>query len=442
MASNDTYKLGLGASKMFTPLHPNGDDITSASLVQDILQAAMDGKTSDYFTHVNAIAPLYTKLGNEGNNAWAQGKDNNGLDVYYVEQLDETGQAYYITVAVEGLQTDADGVLLPTGSDVTINGVNYTGVGMVTQTVGYSNFEFAKVLRPLGIASAVAAPLKFVQQLIMNMIRTVATSIGSALQSVFQAEVAAAEVAGVEMQIADQAEANVAAVANVEEGAGAAAVGLSWTFFGACIILSGIFIALSYILHNSYHHLRIWNLTKYKVSWKYYFAPQEGQITSGPVKGDSTTVPISGASAAPKIPDLKGNPEVYYADLDVVSSHESTGIGYVLQLSLNDPVTSGTPYTVTVYYDIPFVGSNSTNLTFDQVNDLGNWYTDNQGNNRNTLATVDSGDAKIKAISTYDYLEGKHVVPSYQPGTPTDEAFYYQSLLVILEKDLKVSDLN
>ncbi|KAK2754384.1 hypothetical protein FQN54_007028 [Arachnomyces sp. PD_36] len=243
--------------------------------------------------------------------------------------------------------------------------------------------------------------------LIWQEIKKVTFVVENAIKSLFTFAAKtdeALQVTEIELQNIEEQEIAQSAEIVVEEAMiDGVAIASEFLFIGACVILAVIFIGLFFILHNSYRHVRIWNLTKYNMEWGYFIDHElfeEGQITSAPI-------------------DFKTNKTVR-----IPNSHEFTRIRYTLQLYLRDPKTDKTVYTVTTYYDIPFSGDNSTNLTFGDVSDPHSWFKDNFGNNKSTIARSQSGEGAIPAVSTYDYLDGKHGVPS-QTGGSSNEAYYY-----------------
>lgn len=214
-------------------------------------------------------------------------------------------------------------------------------------------------------------------------------------------------------------------------------------FFGAAIVLAVALIVLSYILHNTYHRVRIWNFTRYRLAWTIHFdkgqVMDQGQLVSGPAKfNQDNTIKsydsIEAIDSNPAPPGVQPPHTANFADLNINSSHQYSGIGYVLQFQLQDPKTNATVYTGTAYFDIPFDGANSKDVTFNPVTDLQKYYDDNVGGNKHMAAQASSSDGAITMFSTFDYLDGMHPVPS----TFTDSAsgqYYYQSLLVLGQND-------
>lgn len=190
--------------------------------------------------------------------------------------------------------------------------------------------------------------------------------------------------------------------------------------------------------------MRLWNITNYTLNWTIHFdsgqLTDEGQLISGPVTFNNdnsinTYVPLQPVINAPPVPGAQTVNQAHYYDLSFASSSEYAGIGYVMQFQLqNDKGT--TVYTTTMYFDIPFDGENSLNVTLDPVSDLQQWYNDNAGNNKNTSASATSSDGNITISISYDYLSGEHVVPNSASGTNSNEQYFYQSVILIEENDL------
>ena len=448
-------KVGFGNSETWTPFSPTGDQLSSDSLVAAILAGSKGGNdTASYFDQVNSVGQLYKQVADQGDAAWVQGQDDQGNPVHYVSMQDSSGETYYMKMAVEKLNVDDNGIVVPNGSTFTLNGVEFQGMAMITHTVGYSNFTCSQTSRQIGYLAAGTVPAKVILPYVWAGLKTLVQAVSKGIQALWNLATGGGQAAeSVAAQAAEDGEEALVSEAGVEveagavEAAGAAGIAAGTVFIAVAIVLAVVFIAISFILHNSYHAVRIWNITQYNMDWTYWFDTEagsdEGQLISGPgVVKDGTIQPttILGASAKSKIPGVQGVPHASYGDINVVSSHEYNGIGYVLQLTLKDKNTDAVVQTVTAYYDIPFTGDNSTNITFDPVNDLGQWYGGNQGNNKSVYAGAQSADGLVVASTSYDYLNGQHAVPS-QLGGSSNEAYSYQSVLVVQEPQLKVSDI-
>lgn len=377
-------QVSLGAARQSTPLSPTSNLLSTDALYQTILQVAQGGNsTGDYFGQVNAVAQIYKTIGNRGGDAWNTSTDSQGHPVYYVNERDSSGKTYYATIALQGLKLDNENIT-HNGNTWTVNGVTYTGVVTAVKTIGYSNMKLSEISWDIGVAAAGTIPPKIFMPLILNCLKSVATVVGNAIRSAFRSLVAGGEAlqqSKIELQRLGEQEISQTgevAVADTAADATATAIAGGIEFIGAAVAVAVVFIALSFVLHNSYHNLRLWNLTKYDLDWTYVFISEagsnEGQFSSAPLD-QKTNVPITikGATRASGIPGVAGPPSVQYADFNVASSHEYNGIGWAIQINLKDPATNTIVYTTTVYYDIPFEGVNSTNLTFDPVPDLATW---------------------------------------------------------------------
>ena len=220
-----------------------------------------------------------------------------------------------------------------------------------------------------------------------------------------------------------------------------AEVGAGAAFFYIIIIVAVVSIVLSFILHDSYHRVRFWNFTKYKVLWTMWF--YEGKLTSGPVevnRDDSvkTYIPFAHVCNGSPIKDTQPLPQAHYGDLYVVSDSQWHGLGYALQLKLvgssND---NDVKYTGTLMFDIPYTGKTSTSVTFDTITDLGKYYRFQEGQHKEVTQTAKSTDGIISLTTSYDFLEGKHPIP----GQGDKTGFYYQSLIVLEESGLTADSL-
>ncbi|KAL2013003.1 hypothetical protein VTN00DRAFT_528 [Thermoascus crustaceus] len=256
------------------------------------------------------------------------------------------------------------------------------------------------------LTAAGAIPSKIFLPNIWSGIKTVARAIANAIKGLYTASAEAGEaLQQTEIELEEMGEQEIAegGEAVVEEAVvdGAAIAG-GTVFIGVCVALAVLFMGLSFVLHNSFHHVRIWNLTRYKMEWIYWFdTEQRGRADHFWPRQ------LQGRTGHP-CTNFRGKSWYTYS-----RSHMNTTAS----------------------------GDNSTNLSFGTVTDLEAWYKDNQGNNQRTVAQRTSSDGAITATSTYDYLSGEHGVPS-QTGGSSNEAYYYQSVLCIVENDLKVSDLK
>jgi hypothetical protein len=447
--------LGLGPVSHYCELT---DDFSTDPLLASIKTASNGGQdTTDYFNRVNSMSQLFQQLANSGSDAWSDDTDDTiGLAIKYITYTDSDNNTYYIKIGQDQMADDGNGNVVLNGSTATIKGVTYNGVGMITMTCGYSNYTFSKTSWWAGTSLGGAVATKVLWPLVSSTIKSVATNLADQLKSVFQsgsggdggddaeeAEETADETADTDI------EADVGDVA-IEEVTEEGAIALGDVFIGVGIALAILFVILSFVLHNSYHSLRVWNLTKYSLTWTIHFdtgqPEDQGQLVSGPVVFDSnnnitqytTFLPISFSQP---VPGAKKVWSCHYADMNVNSSHEYSGIGYVLQFYLNDD-SGTTVYTATMYFDIPFKGDNSTDVSLDSsITDLQGWYDDNSGKNTKTVASTTSSDGVITLSTTYDFLDDKHPVPNTPQGQSSNEQYFYQSVVTILQNNLSQKDV-
>ncbi|KAK1147978.1 hypothetical protein N8T08_000494 [Aspergillus melleus] len=493
---DDRYKLHLGATRAHLPLQSKEGLFSADPVVQSIVDAGSTGDgTQKYHERIQGITSLYTDLSQETDNLPPNGHDEHGNDVYYKKKVDGSGTPYWLAVKFEGLVKDKNGDIMPDGRTVTINNKQYQTVGMITHTVGYGNIEYAKYSRWAGTTALGYIPFQMLMPYIKAALGCIwggvkllckglftgiqkLASEGLALTGASVRYTALEAAQGVEADLAGSgaveilstgteavaleggaaAAAAEGGVAAVEVGEGMLVGGLSLTCLGVCVGLAVICYAISEGLHNTFHQVRVFNLTGHTMIWRYHFntvrfinydVSSVGKIVEGPGIIENDTIipqPIPAAQGDPGIPGVQGSPEVHHGDISIVSSNEATGIGYVLQLDLRNRSTNETVQTVTVYYDIPLgspighFGDNSTNLTFERVDDMAEWYNNNAGNNQKHVAMATSTDGRYEARSTYDYLNGEHGIPA-RLGQSTNKAYFYRSVLYVLDKFLKIEDL-
>jgi hypothetical protein len=438
-------KLGLSAVSHYSEY--------TDQLVATINAATQGGPaTANYFNVANSMSQLFQPLANTGRSGWSDATDSaTGLPVKYVAFTDEDNKLYYIKVAPDQIALDANGDVVFNGSTATVKGVDYNGIGMITMTCGYDNYTFSKTSWWLGTSIGGTVASKVLWGAIGDTLKSVAGNLADKLKSVFQSGVGGEggnaeeeEIEGEDASADSAIEEEVAEVA-VEEVAEEGAIALGDVFIGVGIVLAVLFIVLSFILHNTYHSVRVWNLTKYSLNWTIHFdssqSVDEGQLVTGPVVFDSnnnitkygTFLPVS---SSPPVPGTNPVNQCHYGDLSINSSHEFSGIGYVLQFNLTDS-SGNTAYKATMYFDIPFSGDNSTNVSLDpSITDLQQWYDDHSGDNMQPQASTTSDDGVVTLTTTYDYLSGKHPVPNTPQGQSSNLQYFYQSVVTIVQTNL------
>ncbi|KAI1261973.1 hypothetical protein F5Y18DRAFT_440134 [Xylariaceae sp. FL1019] len=389
-----------------------------------------------------------------GEAAWTEEEDEDGNPLFSVSLAGSKGEYYSMVLRTDGIATDANGNTQTNGNQIVINGTTYDTIGSMVYEIGYNNFTFASTSRKLGIAVGTSVAAKMLWPVAKPALLKVASNIVSGVRGLLTRGAAAAEEVALQTAVSTEIELQnigiaTEGVAGVEAVAASGGLLLGRILVGSAILLAVALLAASFVLHDSTHVLTIWNLTKYDMKWTIWFDSEvgsdEGNLIKAPGSRDDNgniqSSPIAGAAKTKTSPHAKPMPHVYNGAFEVVSSHQYNGIGYALQLSLTDQTDKTQRYAVTVYYDVPFIGDNSHNITFDPVSDVETWYKNNQGNNKSTKAHAVSSDGQIVGDSSYDYLSGKHPVPGSQAGESTNEAYYYQSLLVIQEPNLSVDDI-
>lgn len=301
------------------------------------------------------------------------------------------------------------------------NGVTYNVSGSVD--ISFSS-PGAGWLSPqtIGVAGVVATPA---MQSVMG--RIVASALRGSNAGLGKLQILSSGEDAVEASAGDEAAAD-GILADAEIADVAAAWG---AFLGPMAAAAVVLVVAEFILHRTVHRFSIFNLTKSDVTWSvpYLF---EGTMTQAPVKSASPTAQagdyqtdylISGGKLhAPS--GLK--PQMIYHDVafEFVSDDHS-GLGYVLGLTFVDGDTSKT-YDITLMFDLPFVGENSLGGMFGKPSEsYGQWYSDMEGDFKQTKYVAKSSDGRYQLTLTFDYLNDEHTEPDGSTG------YYYTSMVVL-----------
>ncbi|KAF9290518.1 hypothetical protein BGZ88_007274 [Linnemannia elongata] len=444
--STNPATIALSNAKTYTGLLA---DLSSDPLLNAVKMATAGGQsTADHFEKLNSMQQLYEKVGDQ--TAWLTGTDENtGLPVHYLEAT--VGEkAFFAQIGTQGIQKGPDGNAILRGPTTTINGNDYHGIGAIVFKCSWSEYPFSETSWDFSVAAFATAAGKLAWPLISPLLETALASIKKTLSEAFARLVARVLGAGgIELEGAVGTENRTAEKALVEEvgpkeifveEAAETSLACGAMFIGGACVLGIALVILSFVLHNTYHRVRIWNFTHYRLLWVIHFdnsqEMDQGKLVSGPVSynADSSIKSYSSIEGIDNDPAPSGVQPPHtanFADLSINSSHEYSGIGYVLQFQLQDPKTNEIVYTGTGYFDMPFEGLNSEGVTFDAVPDLQKYYDDNAGGNTRTSARATSSDGAVTMYSTFDYLDGEHPVPN---SSSQGGQYYYQSLLVFGEK--------
>lgn len=137
-------QVALGNTHTSTPLNPSNSNLSSDGFYQQILDSTKGGSsTADFFTKLNVLNQLYSQINDDGESAWNEGEDYAGNPVHYVSKEDGQGKAYYMKVALEGVETDGDKIKT-NEEELVLDGKTYKGVGIVFYEIGYNNLPMSQ----------------------------------------------------------------------------------------------------------------------------------------------------------------------------------------------------------------------------------------------------------------------------------------------------------
>lgn len=338
-------KLLLGDSVLTNPL---GDNFQSDRTFQNVLSAAAGGAaTTDYFNTINQYAIMFQTLA-DNPNAWEDAEDENGIAMQYLSYKNSEGQNYYISLYVDNLTVDANDNVTVNDTTRTVNGITYNGIGSVTMDIGYSNLPLTKIswslmALPAGNILRLAPLIKP----LAGLVKSTAQNYAQNLQNLARRKWNGGYDEIDDLTAADKAAAEkIAAETEVE----VAAEGVSFTLVGLGLGVAAVFIVLGFLFHNTFHKLRIWNLTRYKVTWT-VICQESTLIVSGPVafnKDNSidTYTPFDPVSKSSPVPHAKPVAQAHYGDLSLNSGSEAEGVQWCARFQLVDPADNSVKYTL------------------------------------------------------------------------------------------------
>lgn len=210
-------------------------------------------------------------------------------------------------------------------------------------------------------------------------------------------------------------------------GRASSAAGNAWR--GAIVIEEGALAAAGYaallavaamlimymVVHDTRHSVTIYNLTA------------KDLLISTPYMGHGETDTIK--DMVVKACDNRGRFGKWYNAVPIKSASKSvvSGIGIALNLSLCDPGTKNTNANFSCMFDIPFIGTNSLDVTAVKQDNIEQYYGSHEGLNTSLQASAFTEDYEI--IVTYDILSGKQ----YDADMKSD-GYIYNSLVIVREK--------
>jgi hypothetical protein len=405
--------FALGPSAQGTPL-------TQSTLAQ--LRQGMQGGqgTQQFFSNQSALYHFTQYLSSQGDSAWISStQEDTGYPVWFAmqESRDAQGKNHQI-YSVVAPQVDQDAVQgKSTPAQFTWNGETYNIVGSISVTLSYDAIPDWEVIVPLGLLAAIPAS-SLAGVVWANLLSPLVDGALNMVRTAFQR---APEVNGegdvdpIAEEAAENAEVDGAEVAedSVSLVAGSAAA------VGLVVILAVPFIVAA-LGHPSYQTLKVYNLTKYDLTWSSTLT--KGAMNLAPSTGQGNNleyvIPAAANSAPPGITPV---PVAHEADFSFVSASNFSGIGYVLGFTLTDPLTDQLVTQGNALFSVPWSGENSLAAAITTQEPL-SWWDANNG--KENVTQVTAAGAGVTVTATFDFLSGKHPAPNGQ------ETYTYNSLLV------------
>lgn len=229
-----------------------------------------------------------------------------------------------------------------------------------------------------------------------------------------------------------------AEVAGLEEGVvlGISTGGLA---LAGLAVIAGITLFVEYfLLHNTSHVVKVYNLSPYDISWSIPYLP-EGAISMSPAiaAGSSSVNYIIPANHSLQVGN--GSVTVYReADFSLISGSSTHGIQYVMAFTVMDPNNNDAIIgTASAVFDMPFKGDNSlyTTVTADTAAPSAAYCKSLYGQFSGTYKQVSyqsvgklANGAQLQVTATYDLLSGTQPPPNNPGGT---KEYLYNSIIVL-----------
>lgn len=335
-------------------------------------------------------------------------------------------------------------------STIVVNGITYKVVGTVSTSLVVNKQLRALIEIPLGVVALSVIPLLKIAWPVV--IRPVLAAVASGVLRVIgygaTTEVGAA--AGTVEMAAQGAEASAVEFTALEgagEGAAVASASVATgglALAGAAVIAAGCAVVQFFVLHDTYHSLRVYNMTPYDVTWAIpYYNNGHGALALSPAMavGSSsvnTVIPAIGSQI------IGGTPQNVFreADFGIASASWTNGVQYVMTFALADTTDAHNPVGAgAVLFDIPFVGSNSFYAAVTSTPEspapmsataCQTFYQTHSGTSNNLTSYTAKGPlndgATLQLTTSYDQLSGKQVPPG-QPGAAAQ--YWYNSIVTL-----------
>jgi hypothetical protein len=448
-----------------TEAAPLGDDLNTDKLLESIYQASSGGeKTAGYFKMINSMSKVYAKITTQGSSAFIESPDKvlEGSKVYCASINDVDGtktNAFYVQISAQNITLENGKVVedKDTKNWTYIDGKTYKPIGIVTMETGcfQQNLTFSRTSWQLatGVEDGLESTKFF--PLLSNVLLNTAKNVGERIKGFSDTFGKTDDAKTSEDAAIKQDKAAIEDILkNVKDlliKIPGAADTVTYSFIGIAIIQAVVFFAIMNTEHKTFHNLRVWNLTEYRLRWYIYFDNsvlffKQGEYIRAPADFDSKSTNLS---YLPIEPLQNTTPKkCSYGDFTLTSNSSLSGIGYVIRLQLIKPDPNPKNpdkviYTGAALFDIPWMGKNSLAVTFNSIDigkgeddDLQAWYSKKAGKSysQTTAATESTAKNEVTITATYDYLQGKHPLP-YITGKK-DDGYWYQSIITLEQSDL------
>jgi hypothetical protein len=397
-----------------------------------LLQKALAGgsPTAQFFQYQAALAQFVTWL-NDNENAWTTTTDKYGNPIAFAMwEWEGTPIALVLNISptadTAGPQMRA--VPLPAGQPATITRggepCHIIGQAAVNLTIGGVSFMVGNTL----IISTSAVGASMFAKLAAPFLRAFWNGAKSTIAQCFgigaeeEAVAAAGEAAG------------AAAVEVTEEGI---VFVTAWTplIFFTMVTAFAIAVASYFLLHYSYHNIKLVNCTPFDLYWAQPYLAH-GLMSAAPMTSKDDFLYLIPA-VADIAPDEGINPVPMATQVEFAFQSASTmsSVGYVLPVSVCAADEAKTQYQqAALLFDVPWSGDNSlyAQLTGGSFSpsDLEKMYSSHAGKYQQTAFSaqanfsVNGKQQTLRASLTFDALSGEQKMPN-----GSQEGFYYNSLV-------------
>ena len=407
--------------------------------------------TAAFFSNLASVSDFYTDVAN-GTLTWFDSTlESNGYPVtYLMQESNDEQQSISLTIEpyidlqrieqlADNLTPNLVGAATATGDSnggFNFNGKEYNVIGTVTVNLNYEESPGWHVMLPVGLVTAGINTAILKGIVWPNLLKPLILGVKKMVQSLIQ-RCRTMFQDGEDLELVAQGAANDGSIWDdpVEDVVADDAAEFSLGLGVGGALAMGLFIAIPFVLtaieHDTYHFLRVYNLTPYNLTWDLaYFS--NGALTVGPKNATpppdlNQLIPAS-RDVAPKgvTPQMASQ----FADFNFHSTSTLTGLGYVMTFMLTDPQSQQVMSSGNVLFDIPFSAPPFTDkknsLFVQQAATLApqDWWNKYQG--KSQVDQYVARDQAVEVTATFDFLQGKHPLP----GPNGQDAYTYNSLLV------------